>query len=368
MQEKKKTLLLPCLTNRLNMKIIRFIIVLSTFTACFYSCSSKVDLYADYKDVTIVYAMLNPRADTNYVKITRAFCGTNDNPINANDVALIADSSNYPGKLDARITEFKNTHDNSYAPTGRVIILDTITLHDKEEGIFYAPDQLFYYTTEPFNTGTSDERYKYRLVVVKPNGDSLTAKTSIVGNEEFAIMTNGVSFQHAPTEVTKDIYFRADGAAPLYEVSIQFNYREQLEGQEMKRKNVNRSFGTKTLSEYTYVVGNSYVQEYSMNWLFNALANAIGGDTIVNPNHPNVVRYIDNFVITISAGGEELNIYYLANQSQSESPTSLVTTYTNIEGGYGLFSSRTTIQKEVKLSSNTKRELFGISSWGFKEQ
>ena len=63
----------------------------------FNSCSTKVDLYAEYKDIPIVYAMLNPKSDTNYIKITRAFCGTNDHFINANDMALIADSSNYPG-------------------------------------------------------------------------------------------------------------------------------------------------------------------------------------------------------------------------------------------------------------------------------
>lgn len=350
------------------MRNIRFIVIIFCFISCFYSCSTDVELYADYKDVAIIYAMLNPRADTNYVKITRAFCGTNDNLINANEVALIADSCNYPGKLDARIIELKNTYGSSYQPTGRVIELDTITLHDKEEGLFYAPDQTFYYTTEPFNTGTEDCKYKYRLVVIKPDGDTVTATTSIVGNEEFSIMTNGVGFQMAPTDAVKEIYFRADGAATLYEITMQFNYREQLAGQEMTCKNISRSFGTKTLNEYTHVVGNSYCLEYSINWLFNALANAIGSDTIVNPNHPNVFRYIDDFVISISAGGEELSIYYLANQAQSESPTSLVTIYTNIDGGYGLFSSRTKIEKVAKLSSNTKRELFGMSSWGFKEQ
>ena len=60
----------------------------------FNACTTDVNIYADYKDVAIVYAMLNSRADTNYVKIIRAFCGMNDNPIDANEVALIADSSN----------------------------------------------------------------------------------------------------------------------------------------------------------------------------------------------------------------------------------------------------------------------------------
>ena len=187
------------------MKNIRFILIISLFIAIFDSCSTDVDIYAEYKDVPIVYAMLNPKSDTNYIKITRAFCGTNDNFINANDVALIADSSNYPGKLDVRIVELKKAHGDLYETTGRVIVLDTITLHDKEEGTFYSPDQTFYYTTEPFNTGIDGGKYKYRLIVVKPNGDSLTAQTNMVGNGEFAIMTSGVSFQMAETEQVRKI-------------------------------------------------------------------------------------------------------------------------------------------------------------------
>jgi hypothetical protein len=88
----------------------------------------------------------------------------------------------------------------------------------------------------------------------------------------------------------------------------------------------------------------------------------------MDANHPNVVRYMDDFVISISAGGDDLNYYYLANQGQINSPISLVTTYTNIEGGYGLFSSRTTIKRTVTLTSSCKRDLFSVSAWGFKEQ
>ena len=352
------------------MKISHFILIIILFTTLFSSCSTDVDLYAEYKDFPIIYAMLNSKADTNYVKITRAFCGTNNNPINANEVALISDSSNYPGKLDACIIELKSTNGSYYEPTGRVMALDTITLHDKEPGVFYSPDQLFYYTTEPFHTGTNDSRYKYKLVVVKPDGDSLTAQTSMVGNAEFAIMTSGVGFQQTPTNELKKIMFRADEFASLYEVNMQFNYREKVNDQGIRKRNVKRSFGTRTLSEFRKVEGteNSYYLEYSVNWLFNALAIAIGGDTIYNANHPNVVRYIDNFVISISAAGDDLTYYYLANQAQGSSPLSLVTVYTNIDGGYGLFSSRAQIEKEAKLSPNTKRELFSMSSWGFKEQ
>ena len=364
---KKKTLLLSCYLICFNMKYIRFILVFIYFIGVFCSCSTDVDMYADYKDVPIIYAMLDSRADTNYVKITRAFCGTNDNPINANDVALISDSSNYPGKLDVRFIELKSTLGNKYEPTGRVLILDTLTIHNKEVGVFYSPDQVVYYTPEHLKVGTGSERYSYRFVAVKPDGDTVTAKTTMVGNEEFSIETRGVNFQLAPTNALGRLYFRADGVAPLYDVKMEFNYREQKSGQEMKMKKISRSFGTRTISEYTHLIGNSYYLEYSLNWLFNTLGNAIGGDTVVDANHPNVVRYIDDFIISISAGGDELNYYYLANQAQMASPVSLISVYTNIEGGYGLFSSRTTIKREAKLTSSCKRDLFSISAWGFKE-
>lgn len=352
------------------MKTIRFILVFNFFVACFCSCSTDVELYAEYKDVPVVYCLLNPRVDTNYVKITRAFCGTNEDPINANEVALIYDSSNYPCKLDARIIELESRNGSSYEPTGRVIVLDTMTIHNKQEGTFYAPDQLVYYTVEPFNAGDEGTHYKYRLMVIKPDGDTLTALTGLVGNEEFEIITNGFSFEEQETDAMNKIMFRADGVAALYEVSLQFNYREQLEGHQMRCKNVNRSFGVRTIDEFQKVEGseNAYFLGFSANWLFNALANAIGGDTVIDANHPNVVRYFDNLEVSINAAGEDLYYFYLVTQSNQNNLAGFISDYSNITGGQGLFSSRTQIKKNCRLSSRTLRSLYGKSSWGFVEQ
>src|SRR5574344_1883266 len=99
--------------------------------AFFNACSTDVDLYADYKDITIVYGVLDADADTNFVKINKAFLGPGD----ATHISQIPDSSNYPGKLDARIVEYVNGDIN------RELILDTITIHDKDSGDFYAPNQ-----------------------------------------------------------------------------------------------------------------------------------------------------------------------------------------------------------------------------------
>ena len=75
--------------------------------AMFNACSTDVELYADYKDIPVIYGLIDAEQDTNYVRINRAFSGSNDNPINANEVALIADSCNYPGKLNAYLVMFE---------------------------------------------------------------------------------------------------------------------------------------------------------------------------------------------------------------------------------------------------------------------
>ena len=340
------------------------------FGAFFASCSTDVEMYTDYKDVAIIYGLLNYQSDTNYIKITRAFCGTNDDPINAHEVALIADSSNYPGKLEARLIELKSTIGSQYEPTGREFVLDTMTIHDKEEGTFYSPDQKVYYTTEQLNASTNGSRYKYRLKVVKPDGDTVTAQTTMVGDEEFRILSGSANFQLGHTNAMGKIVFRADGMASLYDVKVRFNYSEQHVGEEMKWKHISRSFGTKTIDKYLLEEGteNTYYLQYSLNWLFNALESAIGSDTVVDGNHPNVVRHIGSFVISISAGGDDMSMYYSANQAQLNSPMSLVSLYTNIDGGYGLFSSRTTVEKTVKLTLFATRDLYSVTAWGFKEQ
>ena len=80
----------------------------------FNACSTDVDLYANYKDIPVIYGLLNTSEDTNYVRINRAFSGSNESHINALNVALIADSCNYPGKLNAYIVEYKQGYGNTY--------------------------------------------------------------------------------------------------------------------------------------------------------------------------------------------------------------------------------------------------------------
>lgn len=329
------------------------------------SCSTDVDLFADYKDVPVVYGLIDVQADTNFIKITKAFCNDDDNFVNPYAMALVYDSSNYPGKLEAFITEMKSTHDQLYQPTGRVLPLDTITIHNKKAGLFYAPHQLLYYTTERFNTNANGNKYRYKLFVVKPEGDTITSETGVVDGN-VSIGTAKMKFQSEPSPRTSPLLFTATEEAALYEIGMQFNYREARPGQPEVKKEVTWSYGMKPIGAYEHVVGNCYQLFYSVNALFTALGNAIGNDTVWDANHPEVIRYIDDFYIVISAAGEDFYNYYQFVQSQQS--LSLSNEYSNVEGGYGLFSSHILVRHKVLLSSKTLYDLFDNTGWGFRER
>ena len=126
----------------------RFLLFCLLLAGFFSSCSTDIDLYAEYKQMPVIYGLLDANADTNFIKITRAFYVQGD----AYQVALNPDSSNYPGKLDVRLIEFCN------GDSIREIILDTITVHNKKHGVFYAPSQKLYYTTEPLCMNSIKDR------------------------------------------------------------------------------------------------------------------------------------------------------------------------------------------------------------------
>ena len=332
--------------------------------AFFNACTTDVDLYADYKDIPVIYGLLNAKADTNYVRINRAFSGSNSNHINANEVALIADSCNYPGKLRAYIVEYRNVYGNEYQPTGDTLMLDTTTIRDKEDGIFYSPNQKVYYTTdkEKFANNNSHSKYLYQLVVHKGN-DTVTAKTGIVGGAAFKIATYSLHFNSEPSDKSGKIKFSGAENAVFYDMEFVFNYHESVNGGPMVDKQVSYSCGSKSIEELN-TENSLYYFTYSENILFGLLEEAIGADTVYDVNHPNVDRSFDKYPIQIklSAGADELYNYIQVN-SQSGF-TQSVPDYTNVKGGYGVFSSRINLIQNASISAGTQRDLYR-KPWGF---
>ena len=323
--------------------------------AFLFSCSTDVDLFAEYKEVPIIYGVLDATADTNFVKITRALYIQG----NAYHAAVNPDSSNYPGKLDARIIEYCN------GDSIREIMLDTITLHNKQQGIFYAPDQKLYYTTEPLNWNGVNNRYSYELKVVLPER-TLTTTTPVVGNRNFEIQSLAVNFskEYFGMVPRRFLFFPATNAT-FYDFSMSFTFLEQRDpdGDSVPRT-MNWNVGTFMESSLSgNMDGEAYILSYRPETFYERLEEFIGGDT----NVIGLKRYIEDYPveITIAAGGEKLRQYIYENDP-SNGFVGGDNEFTLIDDGYGVFSSRMTIKRYVRLGGETVPDLVKERKWGFK--
>lgn len=334
-------------------RIFLFVFSLLVSGMMFYSCSTDVDLYADYKDITVVYGLLDSGKDTNYIKINKAFLG----PGSAFDIALIDDSCNYPGKLDAKLIEYKSSvAGNNYQQT-RVLPLDTITIFNKDLGIFYAPKQLVYYTNAKLNNNTDNHKFRYELQIDR--GDTLiTARTEMVGGTSFFVFLSQLDFT---SEYGRIKWQRCPNAA-IYELILKFYFTEVGPSNDSVQRCMTWSLGTYPASSLTEE-SNTLSVQYKSSLFFPYLAEFLGNDTTKNVER---LVYEPSLVLSIAAGGDELYNFISVN-GPSSSIVQNIPEYTNVNGGFGVFSSRTLLEKRVKLNNRTFSELLKRENWHFRQ-
>jgi hypothetical protein len=332
-----------------------FILLYLPLAMLFHACSTDIDLYADYKEMPIIYGVLDANADTNYVKISRIFSVEGD----AYQTAQNPDSSNFAGKLDVRIIEYCN------GDSLREIILDTITIHNKELGIFYAPEQKLYYTTEPLHTNSKKDHYSYRLKVVLPNR-ILTTKADIVGNKSFGVQSLAVNFSKQYFgAISRQFLFRPATNGAFYQISMAFTFWEQrTPDDDSIPRTMHWEVGTFSKDYFLYHMdGDAYVFPYRPETFYEKLEEFIGGDTAI----VGLTRYIGDYPVEVSitAGGERLR-QYIYNNDVSNGFILGDPEFSLIDDGYGVFSSRTTVRQSVRLGGETVPDLLAMTNWGFK--
>ena len=320
----------------------------------FNACSTDVDLYADYKDITVVYGLLDSGADTNFIKINKAFLG----PGNALEIAQVADSNNYPDKLNARLVEYRATASGTHYQQTGVFPLDTITVHNKEYGVFYAPDQLVYYTTQRIKPNSSQYKYRYELQIER--GDSLiSAVTDVVGGNSFYCPESNFNFCTSNGSVS----WSTCPNAAIYEVIFKFHFTEVHSSNDSIERVMTWPLGSHPAYELTQENG-MFKLPFKADMFFYNLAHMLGSDTLNN----NVERLIKNssLEISIAAGGDELYNFITVN-GPSNSIVQTLPEYTNVSGGYGVLSSRTMLTKRTQINGRTITKLIEHENWHFRQ-
>lgn len=298
-----------------------------------YRCSTDVDLYADYKDITIVYGILDVSDDTSWIKITRAFAG----PGNALQIAQNPDSSNYSYKLDVTITGEKQGEGLTS------VKFDTITIKNKKPGdsIFYFPNQLMYYAVSNLDVDAD-----YTLSIRKKK-DEVISQTHLIKDFSITSPRNRVNFKSDNVKFE----WTSPKNGKRYEVFYVFNYQQWVQNShDTSDLSVTFSVGS-TTSESVNGGDPIAISDYDGQRFFNKLENELK----LKPSS-DTIRLAGSVDVYVSAGSQELQNYLAINNS-SGSLLEEVPVYTNIENGTGLFASRHTSSKSVALSTVTLNSL-----------
>ena len=344
------------MNNIYKRKVALITVILTVFT----SCNSDLEVNAPYKDIAIVYGLLNQADSTHYIKINKAFLGQAD----ANNMAKIPDSSDYGDILDVNIVETKRPASQG---VNRSFTLQRTLITGKEAGMFYSPDQ-YVYKFETLSGEPLSGDAKYELYIKNKNTEKeITSQTEMVNDFSIkepkansgsdAQFWTKVSFVNLNKYNEYKIKWISAKDARRYNVVMSFNYiEEDINGIKTDKKVEWKFSDIKSKS----AVGG---EEMEISILSEAFYSKIGNEVAINSSVKN--RIIKGLDFNITAAGEELNIYMEVNEPATgivqEKPE-----YTNITNGIGIFSCR--YNKDVKgklMTSNTTEELVTATIGGY---
>jgi hypothetical protein len=321
------------------------------------ACKNELDINADYEDINIVYSVLDPSKQRQYIRINRAFL-TEGNAIIA---ASEPDSSNYPFKLKVYVTEYDANNQLVRRYGDMNFLLDTVFLASNPSSVFNVGLQPFYYfdatgiySISSFNSYSLDTLFfnpknKFRLKIENPvTGEVSESETTLIDN--FSVnkpASNTVSF--VSTNRTS-VEMKSPPNAKVFDAKFIFFFREfNIDNpSDTLEKQVTWNLGT--LKSERITGGEDIFFQYIPHTFFSILNQRIPKDPMVKRLHGRFVNgRRQDIQLVITAGAFELSTYIDANKPSS-SVIQDKPVYTNINNGIGIFSSKRTVRINYHLN------------------
>ena len=346
------------------MKKIVYSVSLIASMASLLSCNDKLEIAAPYKNITVVYGLLNIADTAHYVRIQKAFMDQNQSGI---DMAKVADSSFY-NVLDVKIKEL-----NSGGTVLNTIDLDKVDLtlegYPKQSGAFFNTPNYAYKFKRALNAANT-----YRIIITNKNtGNVDSAETAVIGTgkpgdfNNFGIVEwrsdtvkTSISFFQTFTDAGKlrDINFAARipdnvGDAQLV---LRFNWTDSntATGASVKKSADFTNFNTNPLGIENQSPLNKTFGYITPNRDFYVfLRDALG----VNPS-ANQTRILDSCDMFLYVAGIEYKRYRLLNENKGGiTADEIRPMYSNIKGAnvLGLFSTKAFVAKyNIGINKETR--------------
>ena len=315
-------------------------------------CSEDFEVAAPYKQVAVVYGILDAKDTAHYIRIQKAFMDENKSAI---DMSKVPDSSYFKeGEIEANLLEMNGSNVVKTIPLTRVDM--TLEGFPKDQpantqGFFTTPHYAYKLQLNKDKNEVLKPNATYNLKIVnKTNGETIELKSplGIVNTKEssnngdfyVAEFTNSNYFINLErTQPVSANQFLLRGRTPAYgamqEGVIRFNYvdKNTVTGEETD-KSVSYTFGNTEVAAN----GNPFTFQTPNIDFYTFLADAIG------PAPSNIERYMDSCDVYVWAGSPELLRYKQVNQVQNSgiSGDQIKPLYTNLKGNVvGILASRT---------------------------
>ena len=313
-----------------------------------FSCETDFDVNANWKDVTIVYGLIDPNNEDQLIKINKAYLGQGD----AIQMASISDSTNYdPSNLIVKIHRVREQVFNTYDTLSTVVLTDTVL--DKDDGLFSTDDNIIYTFKKPSSFYNTNSIYLLEILNLS-SGQKVTSETEIINSFSFESLNPSFEWGLYNGELadslrfrTKNIEWQNSNNGVIYQLDILINYLESgiVKSLSWSQPIVEYSSGNMSLK----IKGDQFFQ-----FLENNLDN-------------NTTKQFLNLDLVMTIGAQDLKTYIDVNQPFSgivqERPV-----FSNIDNGVGLFSSRYTYDdiKGIELTNSTLNYMINDLDLGFE--
>ena len=308
------------------------------------SCDDKININADYTVTPVVFGLLDQLDSIHYIKITKTFLGEGNNY----DFAKVPDSS-YFNQVDAKVIELKDGE-----VTGREWQLHDSTVFTKKEGVFYNPEQRVYVFYEKNLLGD----HEYKLEAILNEGEYLIdATTTLIDGfkyDNFFLNNPALTFASTNGSSIPSYVGYFEGKNGLgYHTRLIINYLEVYQdGSEAVKSIIWSAAQNNGFNDGDINPDNPAAR--SIVFRGQDFYNYISAQLDVNPDVER--RNIIDIDVVTEVGHTELMKYI----EVSEPTSGLAQTtplYTNINGGLGLFSSRTIARRDGMGLSTSSTEV-----------
>ena len=316
------------------------IFLFSFFVILFTSCETDFDVNAAWEETTVVYGLLDPSNDTQYVRINRAFLGE----LGAKTMAQYSDSINYnPTHLEVKIHKLISSDTLVSLPFDTTsVIKDSLDINGSP-GIFSIENHMIYTVVVPDNFFSNSFNY---AITIKNliSGNNVSANTEVISSFSFKNFNSSYKIGfYNPNQpdtskfLSKTIEWDKCINGEIYQLDVVFNYLENgIEKSIIWNQPLEFFEGSSMNSRIEGVKFLNYISSKLNDITFQGARNFVDLDLIM------------------TVGTEDLDTYLKVN----EPITGIVQqrpVFTNITNGIGIFSSRYTYTlSQIDLTDFTK--------------